>query len=50
MPTFVQDKILERSGATWDVQDVDASHSAFLSVPETVITILENFVRRLQRE
>ncbi|KAL8632007.1 hypothetical protein Q9189_002271 [Teloschistes chrysophthalmus] len=38
-----QDSLIERSGVHWHVKDVETSHSAFVSRPDEIITLLRDF-------
>lgn len=47
LPTVVQDMFVQRSGVTWDVRDIDAGHSPYIShskeVSEALISFAGNF-------
>ena len=45
LPATLQDSFVESSGVTWDVRDVKASHSAFISQGEEVARLAIEFAR-----
>ncbi|KAL8952539.1 MAG: hypothetical protein Q9222_001569 [Ikaeria aurantiellina] len=50
MPPGLQDKLIERSGISWLVRDIHASHCAFASQSNKVVELLSDFLRRLKND
>lgn len=46
LPSFLQDMFVQNSGVSWNVRDIDSSHSPTISRPEELVELLSEMVAK----
>ena len=49
LPTFLQDKLIETSGTTWDMEKLNTSHTPFISQPVVLAKLIERVTGNFER-